>query len=175
MNNATEKKSMTRTMRSLHRDIGFLLIGLTLMYAASGIVLIYRDSGFLKQETRVETDIARGLPAKALESALHLRRLKVEKQEGDVIHFNYGTYDAATGHAAYTIQEYPWIIQKLNALHLAPSASALHYFGILYGALLIFLAVSSLFMFRPGTKPFRRGIILSAGGVALAALLMSVG
>lgn len=40
-------------IRSLHRDIGFFLVGLTLVYVLSGILLIYRDTGFL-QTTPVE-------------------------------------------------------------------------------------------------------------------------
>ena len=40
-------------IRSLHRDIGFFLVGLTLVYVLSGILLIYRDTGFL-QTTAVE-------------------------------------------------------------------------------------------------------------------------
>ena len=40
-------------IRSLHRDIGFFLVGLTLVYVLSGILLIYRDTGFL-QSTPVE-------------------------------------------------------------------------------------------------------------------------
>lgn len=35
-------------IRSLHRDIGFFLVGLTLVYVLSGILLIYRDTGFLQ-------------------------------------------------------------------------------------------------------------------------------
>ncbi|MGE4422863.1 MAG: hypothetical protein AB7D39_11255 [Pseudodesulfovibrio sp.] len=175
MNKPTEKRTLTRTMRSLHRDIGFLMIGLTLMYCLSGIVLIYRDSGFLKFENHVETDIDRGLTSKELEAALHLRRITVERLEAGVIHFNNGEYNVLTGHASYTLQEYPWLVRKFNALHLSPSSSAMHYFGIAYGLLLIFLALSSLLMYKPGTKSFRRGITLSSAGVAMAVMLMFIG
>ena len=41
-----EKKSIHYYMRGLHRDIGFFLIGLTLIYSISGVLLIYRDTDF---------------------------------------------------------------------------------------------------------------------------------
>lgn len=172
MNNPSETKSVTRTMRNLHRDIGFLVIGLTLMYCISGITLIYREDGFLKFENKVETTIAQGLSGKELETALHLRRMKIEKQEDNIIYFNYGEYDSLTGHVSYTTQEYPWIIQKFNALHLSPSAPAIHYFGIMYGILLLFLATSSLFMYRSGTKNARRGVTLATIGVIAAFVII---
>jgi hypothetical protein len=138
------------------------------MYCVSGITLIYRDDGFLKFENKVETTIAQGLSWKELESALHLRKMKIEKQEGDIVYFNYGEYNALTGHTSYTTQEYPWIIQKLNTLHLSPSASMIHLFGIVYGVLLLFLAISSLFMYKRGTKQARRGVLLATVGVIAA-------
>ncbi|MDD4032981.1 MAG: hypothetical protein PHS48_07035 [Bacteroidales bacterium] len=36
-----EKKSFSYCMRALHRDIGFLLIGLIMVFSLSGIVLGY--------------------------------------------------------------------------------------------------------------------------------------
>ena len=39
-----EKKSINHFVRSLHRDIGFFVIGLTIIYSISGIVLTYRDT-----------------------------------------------------------------------------------------------------------------------------------
>ena len=47
---AKEKKSVHYYMRSLHRDVGFLVLGFTFIYALSGIVLVYRDTDFLKSE-----------------------------------------------------------------------------------------------------------------------------
>ena len=43
-----EEKMKKPLIRVLHRDIGFLVVGLTIVYALSGIVLTYRDTGFLK-------------------------------------------------------------------------------------------------------------------------------
>ena len=45
-----KKKNIDQWMRSLHRDLGYFTIGLTLIYALSGIVLSARGLGWFKQE-----------------------------------------------------------------------------------------------------------------------------
>ena len=37
-------------MRVLHRYLGFFLAGIMAVYAISGVILIYRDTDFLKSE-----------------------------------------------------------------------------------------------------------------------------
>jgi uncharacterized iron-regulated membrane protein len=44
------KKSLSIRMRIIHRYLGFFLSGIMAVYALSGIVLIFRDTDFLKQE-----------------------------------------------------------------------------------------------------------------------------
>ncbi len=39
-------------MRVIHRYLGFFLVGIMAVYSLSGIVLIFRDTDFLKQENR---------------------------------------------------------------------------------------------------------------------------
>ena len=45
-----EKKSINQIIRILHRNIGFFILGFVLIYAFTGITLIYRDSDFMKHE-----------------------------------------------------------------------------------------------------------------------------
>lgn len=174
MNTNTGKRSFARIIRSLHRDIGFLLVGMTLLYCASGIIMIYRDQGFLKFEEHVETTVAPGLVAEELAPALKLRRLEIDRQDGDMLYFNNGQYNASTGEVSYTVEKFPLIIEKINSLHLSPSSSTIHYFGVTYGALLFFLAASSLFMYRIGTKQSRRGIIIASAGAISAFLIVAL-
>ena len=49
-----EKKSLNQLMRAWHRDIGFFIIGLVIIYALSGIALIFRDTDFLKHNIKFE-------------------------------------------------------------------------------------------------------------------------
>ena len=70
-----EKKSSNRYMRSLHRDFGFFAIGLTLIFSISGIVLIYRDTDFLKFEKQIEKQLSPNIKESELGMILHIRNL----------------------------------------------------------------------------------------------------
>ena len=45
----SKKQSFSHIMRSLHRDLGYFVIGLTLIYTITGIVLSGRALGWLEQ------------------------------------------------------------------------------------------------------------------------------
>ena len=172
-------KTLTNYMRVLHRDIGFLMIGLTLVFALSGILLVFRSTDFMKSETQITRTLEPGLAINDVGSALHLRKLEVGEDDGRRIAFsagsmaNDGRYDRATGEVSYTAQQLPGVLEKLNALHKTGSASPLHWFSVVYGGLLTFLAVSSLWMFKPATRQFRRGLVLAGVGFAAAAALVA--
>ncbi len=166
------RKSIQYYIRLLHRDIGFMLVGLTMIYALSGILLIYRSAGFLQSETAVEKKVAVDLEAGELGKALGMRYFKFERQTGDTIFFNGGTYDRTSGIATYTTREHPTVLNMLVQVHKLTNRSALHPLATVYGALLSFLALSSLMMYKPGTRLFRRGISLSAAGMVMAVVLM---
>lgn len=83
-----KQKSIHFYMRTLHRDVGFLMIGLVVVFALSGIVLVYRDTDFLKKEMLVQRSISPNLASVDLGLTLKLKNMKVEKMEDDVIYFN---------------------------------------------------------------------------------------
>jgi hypothetical protein len=168
------KKSIQYYIRLLHRDIGFILVGLTIIYALSGILLMYRSTGFLQNETTATQEVDKGLEAGQLGKALGMRHFQLERQSGETIFFQGGTYDKATGIATYTKQEFPAVLNMMTQVHKLNSRTPLHVMAVVYAALLFFLAVSSLMMYRPGTRLFRRGLTLSAGGMAMAVVLMFV-
>ncbi|MBW6536804.1 MAG: hypothetical protein K0B11_17485 [Mariniphaga sp.] len=172
--NKNGKNRLTRIMRSLHRDIGFILIGLTIIYSLSGILLIYRDTGFLKKEREITQTIAPNLEAEELASILHMRNFKVVRTDGNMLFFNNGQYNRENGLVEYTSRELPAWLNKMNSLHKTSTRSPLHWLGIIYGILLFFMAISSLWMFKSGTGLFRRGIILTASGAAVVLVIIFV-
>jgi hypothetical protein len=169
-----EKKSIHYYMRSLHRDIGFLIIGFALIYSLSGIVLIYRDTDFLKQESKIEKKLSPDLQAADLGKALRMRNFEVQKTEGDIIYFQNGTYNSTTGVANYTEKQLPAFLEKLTNFHKAISKNLIHIFSLLFGFSFLFLAISSFWMFKPKSKMFRRGIIFAASGVILVVILLMI-
>lgn len=154
------KKTIQYYMRLLHRDIGFIVVGLTMIYALSGILLMYRGTGFLQTETIVTKKVDKGIDAAELGKALGLRHFQLERQTGDTILFQGGAYDQATGVATIAKQEFPTVLNMFIQVHKLTSRSTLHIISAVYAALLVFLAVSSFFMYRPGTRLFRRGLFL---------------
>ncbi|WP_336624376.1 PepSY-associated TM helix domain-containing protein [Draconibacterium sp. IB214405] len=167
-----KKKTVPQIMRSLHRDIGFLMIGMTLIYAVSGIILVYRDTDFLKSEKTITRQLEPNLEPEQLGMQLHQRFFKVEKTEGEIVYFGNGTYNKTTGEAVYSSVSLPSFLNKINGLHKASSQSKTHWFTTIFGVLMLFLAVSSFWMFKAKTKNFKRGMVISVLGLLIAVVML---
>lgn len=168
------KKSFQHYVRLLHRDIGFLAVGLIIFYALSGIILIYRDIDFMKHEVHKEQTLPPALSSDELASTLRIKNLKVINQDSTTLNFEQGTYSKTTGVASYTTSEVIFPFNKFINLHKAASQSPSHWFTTLFGIVLLFLGVSSFWMFKSTTRQFRRGVLLSVVGVVAAILLLFI-
>jgi hypothetical protein len=162
------------TMRVLHRYLGFFLVGIMAVYSLSGIVLIFRDTDFLKQEKRVEKQVKPQVKAEDLGKLLGIRDLKVEREEGNVLYFKQGQYDKATGQASYSSKQLPTLLDKMTHLHKAKSADPLFFLNVFFGASLFFFVLSSLWMFTPSTPMFRKGMYFTLGGIVLTLVLLLI-
>lgn len=159
-------------MRFLHNKIGFFIVGIVIIYALSGLVQTYRDTDLLKHDVLHETTVATNLQETQLGQSLRMRNLKVTKTTGSILYFKEGSYDAATGKAAYTTREwYSWIT-PFTELHKTPSKSIAHYFTTLFGLAMLFMSISAFWMFKPGTKLFSSGVYLTIGGIIAAIILL---
>ena len=84
---------------ALHRDIRFRgLTGLTLLFALSGHLQIFREHELPQREIHTpDTRFEPGSPGGA-RARVEMREVRVEKTEGTVLpYFRGGSYDAATG------------------------------------------------------------------------------
>lgn len=170
----TKNISINKWMRVAHRDIGFFVIGLTIIYCISGIMLTYRDTGFLRGETFIEKNLEPGLRFEQLARVLHLRNTKLIDQDDQIIAFSSGSYNKETGVATYMSEEIPGVLRVLNGLHKVPSKDDRSLFTVFYACMLLFLAVSSFWMYRPGTRLFKRGIITALAGMTISVLLVVI-
>ncbi|WP_281615208.1 PepSY domain-containing protein [Flammeovirga sp. SubArs3] len=166
------KNNTSKWMRIIHRYLGFFLAGIMAVYALSGVILIFRDTDFLKREIQYEKTVAPQLKKEELGKALSIRRLKVEKQEGDIMYFRNGTYNASTGEAKYSSKKLPFFIDKMTHMHKATSKSPLYFLNIFFGVSLLFFVVSTFFMFTPKTKIFKKGLYYTAGGIVLTIIVL---
>jgi hypothetical protein len=167
-----QKKSLNYYMRSLHRDIGFFVIGFVFIYALSGILLTYRDTGLLKHEVVSEKSLEAGIDPSQLGELLRIRGLQITGTEGSLVMFENGSYDSSTGKAKYTSMETYPAIEKLYSVHKASSSNPVHWINVVFGISLLFLGISSFWMFKKGSEQFRRGIYISVAGIAIALLLV---
>lgn len=169
-----KKRTIQKVMRNLHRDIGFLMIGLTLLFSVSGVVLIYRDTNFFTYIKQVNETIPANLDSRELAHHVPFRRFTLTNVQGDLLYFNQGTYNLKTGELRYEIRTYPWIIKKFNHFHRSISREATHWIATLYGVLLLFLALSSFWMYKPNTNNFKRGLIISGLGIVFVIVLLFI-
>ncbi len=170
MDNTSSK--MRKIMRDLHNKIGFIIVGLVVIYSLSGIVQTYRDTSFLKHDVKNEKTIETNLDAVDLGKSIKIKELRITKTEGGIIYFKEGTYNPQTGEAKYTTSElYGWI-KPFTDLHKANSKNIVHYFTIVFAVTLFFMCVSAFWMFKPGTKAFSSGVILTVLGIIASVVLV---
>jgi len=163
----------------LHRDIGFLCVGLTLVYAISGVAVNHvKDWNPSYNVERVQTNIGpvTGDPTAAgtvreilvrldeqgkLENSYrpdpqHLqlfvegRSILVELSSGDVVH------DRAIPRPG---------LREMNFLHLNHPKKIWTWVADLYAVALGFLAISGVLMIR--RKTLRRGLLFTGAGITL--------
>ena len=161
-------------MRIIHRYLGFFLVGIMAVYAISGVVLIFRNTDFLKRDKQVEKVLEPNLSPETVGEQLKIKALKVNRQEGEVIYFDEGTYDQANGKAVYITKSLPLVLDKMTKLHKANTNHPLFWLNIFFGCALLFFVVSAFWMFRPATSVFKKGLYFTLGGIVLTLMLLLV-
>ncbi len=160
--------------RIFHRYLGFFLAGIMIIYALSGIVMIFRKTDAFKITKHKTVELAPNLPSNEIGRALRMRDLKVSEETEALITFENGTYNKVSGEADYTVKELPPLIQKFEQLHKATTNSPLFFLNIFFGSSLLFFAISAFFMFARTHKNFKKGVYVSIAGVILALIMLFV-
>ncbi len=169
---------------ALHRDIGFLCIGLTLVYAISGVAVNHiADWNPSYRVERVEANIGPivGDPADAGTVHMILARLnehgKLESSyrpaPGRLQLFVDGRsilIELSSGHVVHDRAIPRPGLREMNYLHLNHPKKAWTWVADLYAVALAFLSISGLFMIR--RKTLCRGVVLSSVGVVLPLLFL---
>jgi len=162
----------------LHRDIGFLCIGLTLIYAVSGVVVNHISHDFNPSYTikKIPAEVSpypKGTPPDMNMVSKILSELDEYGKFNNVAMitpdqmriFVEGNTIDVTLSSGKVIQEKVTrrpVLFEMNYLHLNKPKKAWTYVADIYAVLLGFLAVSGLFMIRK--KTMRRGLVLTAAG-----------
>lgn len=165
----------------LHRDIGFLCIGLTLLYAVSGVVVNHVSHNFnpsykierstkqispVPSGTTPDMNLVHGILSELGETG-EFKNVAMTSPGNMRIFVEGNTIDVAlkTGNVSMEKVERRPILFELNYLHLNKPKKSWTIAADIYAVLLGFLAISGLFMIRK--KTLKRGILLTTAGFAI--------
>ncbi|MBP6145539.1 MAG: hypothetical protein KA445_07870 [Sediminibacterium sp.] len=166
--------NVSKNMRVYHRYLGFFLAGIMAIYSISGIIMIFRETSFLKKEVHKVMTVAPNLKNEEIGPAIKIKNLKTTEEVGDIVKFKEGTYNRTTGEADFTVKELPYLINKITKMHKATHKDPLYYLNIFFGLSLFFFVISSFWMFMPGTTIFKKGMYFTIAGMALVLIMLFV-
>ncbi len=180
MNEKKKAPPWRRWNRVLHRDLGYLCVGLTLIYAISGIAVNHVDSwnpSYRKVvEERAFTPFAADTRAAMIDGLSEALALPGPPNESfrpktDVLELYYDDVtiraDLGAGTARFERTEERFLLTALNKLHLNTLKGSWTYVADVYAALLAALAITGIFVLK-GRKGFSgRGKWFVAAGFAV--------
>ncbi len=164
--------NLQQKMRVYHRYLGFFLAGIMAVYSISGIVLIFRETDFLKTEKLNERKVPTNLKNEEIGKELKIKELTILGEANGIVTFKQGTYNRATGEAKFITKELPPLMNKLTKLHKANTKQPLYYLNIFFGLSLFFFVISSFWMFLPKTSIFKKGMNFAIAGILLTLALI---
>lgn len=169
-----KSKSLQYYMRAIHRVLGYLAVGMAIIYALSGITLIHRTGDFMKKTVPTELSLSPGLDAQQLGAELKIKNLKVTNETAEEIVWADGKYEKTTGNVTYDKKELIKPLDKFIDLHKLPDAKNPHiaFVTTLFGIVLLLLALTSLFMYKPSAKQFKANMIYIGIGVVITVILI---
>jgi len=181
-------KTLRRWNNVLHRDIGYLCVGMTLVYAISGIVLNHFKSGDFQHPdySTSYSGFRVSLPANGKADQTYVWSVLDQVKEKD----HYKSYitgegyvqiflskgfiyvDLKTGEAQMERKSTRYVIREMNLLHYNNLKKLYTWFSDLYAIGLIILALTGLFVLRGRNGIVGRGAWLTAIGIILPALFL---
>lgn len=167
-------------LRAMHRDVGYLIVGLTVVYAASGLAVNHIDDWNANYVEHERTHQLGGpLPGDDEEIAARvIARLGIEDRPTEIFRIDEEeleilfeertlTVRIASGEVHDVGREGRFFLRAANWLHLNRGKAAWTYVADAYAGLLLFLALGGMFML-PGRKGlWGRGAVLVALGAAV--------
>ncbi|HEU4734247.1 MAG TPA: PepSY-associated TM helix domain-containing protein [Kofleriaceae bacterium] len=175
---ATIKKRWRAWLRAVHRDIGYLAVGFTVIYALSGIAMNHIDDwdpNFHATEvtrtiTPIPDEMSDADAAKQIAAAAGLTgKIDDVYRAGDEVRLSFSGGAKATAIGdTLTVQTRRdrMFFRVADWLHATRGKQAWKYIADAYAALLLYLAVSGIFMIKGRLGLRWRGATLIAVGLA---------
>jgi hypothetical protein len=173
-------------LRAIHRDVGYLAVGLTVVYALSGLAVNHIgqwDPNFRGTERTVELGPLAGDDAQIAATVADRLGIgekprevyRASEAELDVLYEHRTLHiDPGTGHVHEEAQDARFFLRAANWLHLNRGKKAWTYAADTYAIALFFLATSGLFMIKGKNGLRGRGMFLALAGAALPIAYVSL-
>lgn len=196
-----KSKNLSQKFRQWHRDLGYLVIGITIIYSLSGIMLSFRDLHIFEKEyilntkieknaTNVETKIIdafsnikqkQELPSHVVKKSV-IDSIKIIENTDTYTKYQVSrkknmkiiTYYKNSGEVIYSISAYPTFIKPFIDAHKSSSQDRWAYLALAYSIILFFLAISAIFMVKGKYGFKQRGVYLTLLGVLIVAAFLYI-
>ncbi len=171
-------KNWRAWLRAIHRDTGYVAVGFTLIYALSGLAINHIkdwDPNFHSSErtqtiTPVPDDATDGEAVERVITAAGTGKPDEVYRAGDEVRLTYanGTQVTAIGDQLTVQERSPrFFLRVANWLHYNRGKKAWTIVADIYAVMLLYLAISGLFMIKGRLGLRWRGTILVSLGVAV--------
>jgi hypothetical protein len=172
-------------LRAFHRDIGYVAVGLTFIYALSGLAVNHIAEWDPNYKTSHVTHQMGPLPEDEQEaSRMVLQKLGVKEEPrevykaGDEVSITFDrrtlTANVKTGAVVDDEQKPRFLLKVANWLHLNRGKKAWTYVADGYAAALLFLALSGIFMLGGKKGLIGRGAIFVGLGIAIPVVYVTL-
>lgn len=177
------KKNIRKWLRILHRDIGYFVVGITIVYAVSGIILNHKKKNVdpAYKTISVEQKIDVGLTIDSLQVFFNERFVEFQLNkiipESNVYRLflkgGVGSYQIDSGQLEFEVYQRKPIVHFINKLHYNQK----NYWTLpsdIFAGVLIFLAISGIFIVRGKKGLSGSGKWYLLAGVALVLIYIWV-
>lgn len=179
----TEREKKVRIfLRKWHRDIGYFIAGLTIIYSISGVAVNHIDdwnpSYTITKEMFKADTLSRELWESENLGKIVMKHLKLEGELKDIFQesdekiklFFEGKevdFNMATGELTIETTSGKPVLKEVNFLHLNKPKKVWTYVADVFAVLLIFLAGSGIFMVRGKNGIVGRGKWIVTAGILI--------
>ena len=182
------RKRWRAWLRAIHRDVGYLAVGLTIIYALSGLAINHVqdwDPNFKQVQTTHQLEPLPFDEAEATRLVLTGLNISATPRSADLVGdrleilFDNRSLvaDLATGEVYDDLQEPRFLLRVANWLHYNRGKAAWTYIADIYALLLLYLAISGIFMLKGRLGLRGRGAIflMLGGAVPILYVVLSGG
>lgn len=170
-----KKLKFRKTLRSLHRDLGYFFVGLSLIYGISGIILNYKvqEKDPAYKEYIVHQTIKQDLSPQELKALWQQefgddaplnRIIPQEDRYRLFLKGGVGYYDPTDGEIYFTVYKEKRFVKFINVIHYN-TGKKFTWLGNVFAGSLIFFAITGSIMLKGKRGFLKRGVWIMVVGV----------